>query len=164
MSNLTPEAQAQLAKLATDLANNPKTRKQFVGLVKEIDPSKRFADVEVDDLREEMKRERELEKQETAKQKMLDKLEAQKTSLKDRYDDAAIGEIEKTMEKLGISDYDVGARIYAAETKPAKPTYEVQDHRWSLPNIEMKDFGNLEQISRAKAYQAIDDIQRARKA
>ena len=52
MTNLSPEAQAQLAKLATDLANNPKTRKKFVGLVREIDPSKRFPDVENEEMRE----------------------------------------------------------------------------------------------------------------
>src|SRR5258708_36113 len=57
MTNLSPEAKAQLVKLATDLAHNPKTRKQFVGLVKEIDPTRRFPDVEADEIREEMTRE-----------------------------------------------------------------------------------------------------------
>ena len=73
-----------------------------------------------------------------------------------------IGEIEKLMEKKGISDYDDGATLYAAITKPAKPTYEVNDHKWTLPPIEIKDFGNLRQRGRAKAYQAVDDLNRKR--
>lgn len=162
MTTLSPEAQAQLAKLATDLANNPKTRKKFVGLVKEIDPSKRFPDVENDELREEFNRQREADKQEREKEKALSRLEAQKEMLKSRYDDAAIGEIEKLMEKLGISDYDTGARIYAAETKAATPTYEINDHKWTLPSVEPKDFANMKQNSRAKAMQVIDEFKRKR--
>lgn len=162
MTNLSPEAQAQLAKLSMDLANNPKTRKQFVGLVKEIDPSKRFPDVETDALREEFAAARENDKLEREKEKTMARLEAQKGMLKSRYDDAAIGEIEKLMEKLGISDYDVGARIYAAETKAATPTYQANDHRWNLPAVEQKDYANLKQNTRAKAMQVIDELARQR--
>lgn len=160
---LTPEAQAQLAELTQALAHNPKTRKKFVGLVKEIDPSRRFPDVELDDMREELKRDREAEKLEREAEKTRIRLETQKDSLKSRYDDKAIEEIEKVMEKYGISDYDAGAKLYAADLKPAAPTYEENDHRWKMPGIEMKDFGNLKQISRGKAYQVIDEITKNRK-
>lgn len=162
-SSLSPEAQAQLAKLATDLAHNPKTRKKFVGLVREIDPTKRFPDVELDDIREELRSEREQEKQEREAEKIKIRLEAQKDALKSRYDDKAIEEIEKVMEKLGLSDYEAGATLYASNLKPATPTYQENDHRWELPRgIEMKDFGNLNPIRRQKAYQVIDELARNR--
>lgn len=162
-STLTPEAQAQLAKLATDLANNPKTRKQFVGLVKEIDPSKRFPDVENDELREEFKRELADRDRKAEADRIKQHQENQRNALKERYDDATIAEIEKMMEKKGIGDYEDGAALYSAITKPEKPSYEPQDHAWSLPNIEIKDFDKLKQRSRASAYQAIDDLNRKRK-
>ncbi len=162
---LSPEAQAQLAKLAVDLANNPKTRKKFVGLVKEVDPSKRFPDVEADDMREEMRAEFERRDQEREVERVKKRLEKQKNALKDRYDETAIAEIEKLMEKKGISDYEDGAILYAAVTKPANPSYEPKDHAWSMPGIEMKDMKNsaaLKQRGRAQAYQAIDDLNRKR--
>lgn len=162
-NGLTPEAQEQLAQLAQNLAHNPKTRKQFVGLVKEIDPTKRFPDVEADDLREDMKKEFEKRDQAAAAKHALEEQEAQKNGLRSRYDDKAIEEIEKIMEKYGISDYEAGAKIYAADLKPAQPTYEENDHRWKMPGIEQKDFPNLKQISRQRANQAIDDIVRNRK-
>lgn len=162
---LTPQAYKtlkELSDLSVRAANDPKTRKKFVGIVKELDPSKRFPDVENDDLREEFERQRAADKQEREQEKALAKIEAQKESLRSRYDDAAIGEIEKLMEKHGIGDYDVAARLYAAETTAAKPTYEINDHKWNLPKVDPKDFGNMKQNSRALAYQAIDDIKRKR--
>jgi hypothetical protein len=159
---LAPEVQAQLAKLATDLAHNPKTRKQFTKLVKEIDPTKRFPDIEAEELEEKMQREFEKRDHEAEAKRTQDRLEKQKESLKSRFKDEDISEIEKLMEKHGISDYDVGAKLYAAETKPAEPTYEMQDRAWSLPKIDIKDFGNLKAQARKNAYQAIDDIKRKR--
>jgi hypothetical protein len=159
---LSPEAQAQLAKLATDLAHNPKTRKKFAGLVQEIDPSRRFPDVEADDMRADMKKEFEKRDQEREAERVKLRLETQKESLRSRYDDSAIAEIEKLMEKKGISDYEDGAILYAAITKPATPTHDVNDHAWSLPKIDIKDFGNLKQRGRAQAYQAIDELNRKR--
>lgn len=159
---LSPEAQAQLAKLATDLAHNPKTRKKFAGLVREIDPSKRFPDVEADDLREEMTREFEKRDQKRESERALAVQEAQRSALSSRYEEKDIVEIEKLMEKKGISSYEDGAILYAATVKPSTPTYAADDHRWTLPKMEIKDFGNLKQDSRSKAMQAVDDISRNR--
>lgn len=152
----------ELSDLSLRAAHDPKTRKKFVGIVKELDPTKRFADVEIDDIRDDVRKEFEKRDADKAKAEALARLESQKSNLKSRYDDTAIGEIEKTMEKLGISDYDVGARIYASETKPANPTYIENDHKWTMPNIDPKDYGNLKQIGRQRAMQAIDDIRNKR--
>ncbi len=163
MADLSPEAQAQLAKLATDLANNPKTRKGFTKLVREIDPSKRFPDVETDEIREEMRKEFETRDADRKKEAALAKIEAQKNGLKSRYDDKAIGEIEALMEKLGISDYDIAARLYASEIAAATPRsgeYVEDDHKWSLPKFDVKDIPNLTQNARANAYKALDEVRR----
>lgn len=162
MSNLSPEAQAQLAKLATDLAHNPKTRKAFTKLVQEIDPSKRFPDVEIDEIRAGVVKEFEERDQRAESARVLAAQENARAALKDNYDDKAIGEIETLMTKHGLSDYSLGARLYAADTKPANPSYEVNDHKWNLPAIKIEDFGNLKQLGRQRAYQAIDDIRSKR--
>lgn len=160
MVDLTSEAQAQLAKLMTDLANNPKTRKKVVGLIKEIDPSRRFPDIEAEEMKEQMQREFEKRDQQSEAARVQRRLEKQKAALADRYDEKAIGEIEKLMEKKGLSDYEDGATLYSAFTKAATPSHDINDHKWSMPAIEIKDFANLKQRSRANAYQAIDDLKR----
>lgn len=150
-----------LSELTLKIANDPKTRKKFVGIVKEIDPSRRFPDVEQDDLRAEFKASLEADKQEREAEKVKARLEGQKSALRSRYDEKAIDEIEKLMEKKGISDYEDGAILYGATLQAAKPTYEVNDHKWTMPAFDIKTIGNKAD-SRAKIYQAIDDINRNR--
>lgn len=163
-NELSAEAKEQLAKLAQDLAHNPKTRKAFVGLVKEIDPTKRFPDVEADEMRAEIKTEFEKRDEQTRAATIRARVDAQRESLKSRYAEEDIVKIEKLMEEEGISNYETGAKLYAADLKPSKPSYETQDHAWSMPAIDIKDFGNLKKITRQKAYTAIDEISRNRKA
>lgn len=159
---LTPEAQAELAKLAIDLANNPETRKDFARMTKKIDPKRRFPDVEAEDLREEMKREFEERDRKREADRVKAELESQKEALKGQYDEESISRIEKIMEENGLSNYELGARLFAAETKPAIPTPAVSDHRWKLPEVDPKDFDKLSQNTLATAYTVIDELKRKR--
>lgn len=160
---LDPQAEKELAALSLGLAHHPKLGKQFKKMVSQYDPTKRFADIEAEDLRDEVKKEFEKRDRDAEIARVKTRLDNQKNELKSRYDDKAIDEIEKLMEKHGISDYDVGAKLYAVDMKPANPTYEENDHRWKMPGIEIKDFNNLKQISRQRANQAIDEVIRNRK-
>lgn len=164
--NLSPEAQASLAELSVAIAQNPETRKQFANLVKKVKPEygNSFHDVTNEDMREDIKAEFRKRDEELAKREALSRLNEQRNSLRDRYDDSAMGDIEKLMEKHGISDYEIGAKIYAADTKPSMPHPSAGDYSWKMPNIEMKDFNNLPQIRREKAFQAVDEVIRNRKA
>lgn len=152
----------ELSDLTIKVANDPTTRRGYADLVNKIEPGRKFHDVEAQRLEEKL--EKRFEKQEADRKasEALSRLEAQKSSLKERYDDKALGEIESLMEKLGVGDYEVGARIYAAETKAANPTYTQNDHQWKMPDIDMKDFGNLKQMAQAEAYKVIDEIKRNR--
>lgn len=163
---LTPEAQASLAELTVAIAQNPETRKQFAGMVKKVKPEYQgsFHDVTNEDMRDEMKAEFRKRDEENLKKDALRQLSEQRNSLRDRYDDTALGEIEKLMEKHGISDYDLAAKIYAADTKPSMPNPSAGDYSWKMPAIEVKDFNNLKQIRHEKAFQAVDEIIRNRKA
>lgn len=158
---LDAQAQKELADLMVELSNDKEYRPVVNKFLKKRG-GKVLPDVELNDMREELRREREADKLEREREKALAKLEAQKDMLKSRYDDASITEIEKLMEKLGISDYATGARIYAAETKAATPTSDMGDHTWTLPKIKVEDFGTIKQKQNASLRQAIDDLQRKR--
>lgn len=160
--NLDPQAQAVLAQLAVDLANNPETRKDFARIAKKVDPKRRFPDVEADEAKELIASEFEKRDQAEAMQKATRKAERARAKVAEKYDDESMKEIESLMEKHGIADYEVAAKLYSADAKPATPTPQAGDYKFTMPNIEVKDFGNLKQIQRDRAYQAIDDIARQR--
>lgn len=160
--NLDPAAQAVLAQLAVDLANNPETRKDFARIAKKIDPKRRFPDVEAEDLEARVNARFEEEKQNREVEKASRKLERAKAKLAERYEEEDVKKIEALMEQHGLADYELGARLYAADTKAATPTSHQEDYSWKLPNIDVKDFNNLKQISRDRAYQALDDLKRKR--
>lgn len=161
LSGLDDQAIKDLASLALALAHDKDTR-PIVNAKLKKDFNKSLPDVEIEDIRASVKKEFEDRDANTQKERTLAKLEAQKEELKSRYEEKDITEIEKLMEKHGLSDYSLGARLYAAETKPANPSYEVNDHKWSMPQFKVEDLGNLRQLSRAKAYQAIDEIRSKR--
>lgn len=164
-AKLSPEAQAQLAELSISLAHNPKTRKAFTKLVQEVDPSKRFPDVEADDLRDTIKNEFEVRDQQAEARRIKAQTENQRADLLEsgRYKEEDVKEIEKIMEKHGISDYDVAAKVYSADTKPASPTSDIKSRTWQMPQLKKEDLGNLTQNARDKAYATIDEIRGRRK-
>lgn len=161
MSSLSPEAQAQLSKLATDLAHNPKTRKRFVNLVKEIDPSKTFPDVELEDLRESIEAKFADRDHQEAARKATRKLERQRASLIEsgRFKEEDVEKIEKeVMEAHGISDYEVAATYYGAITKPVTPTSEIKSQTWKMPPMTKDDISNIGHHTLQNAYAVIDEI------
>lgn len=162
---LSPEAQAQLADLTLKLAHDPKTRKQYAKLVKEIDPSRTFPDVEMDEFRESVKAEREADKLAEAAQKTRERLAAQRSALiaSGRFKEEQVKEMESSvMEKHGISDYDVAAKVFSADIKPASPTHELKSRTWEMPTLTKEDMGNMTAFSQKQAYAAIDELKTKR--
>jgi hypothetical protein len=162
---LNPQAEKELAELMYEYANDKEQRPIFGEWYKNK-KGRVLPDVEAASAVQLIDRRFEQEKAEREKEKALAKLEAQRESLKSRYDDTALGEIEKLMEKHGISDYDLAARLYASETQAATPTYEVNDHTWSMPNFgkdfDIKDSAKMKQRNRGIAMQVIDEFKRKR--
>ena len=50
LENLSVEAQAELAALAKTLAEDPKTRKQFLQLTKQVRPDVPIPEIEIEEL------------------------------------------------------------------------------------------------------------------
>lgn len=126
----------ELGRLSAKLLGSAKTRRAFQKAVKEIEPDRRFPEMELDDLRAEMEEQR--AKDELARQtrETEQRLAAQKAALGNRYSAAQIAEIEGVMQKYGISDYEAGAKVYGADQAPATPPPTGFRHgsRWTLPD------------------------------
>jgi hypothetical protein len=162
---LSAEAQAQLAELTLKIAHDPKTRKQYAKLVKEIDPSRTFPDVEMDEFRESVKADIAAQKLADDARKTSDRLAAQRHALiaTGRFKEEQVKEMETSvMEKHGISDYDVAAKIFSADLKPASPAHEIKSRTWEMPTIAKEDMGNLAAFAQRQAYAAIDEIKAKR--
>lgn len=167
--NLDPEAQKQLAELMVGMSKNPKTRKEFTRLVREVNPSMSFPDVEKEEMRETITSEFAKRDQENETKRVKERLEAQRSSLitSGRFKEEDVGKIEKeVMEKHGISDYEVAAKVYAADMRPASPTPEIKSRVWEMPmaSLGKEALGNMDNFARNEAYKAIDDIKKKRPA
>lgn len=162
---LSPEAEKQLAELSMQLAHNPKTRAKYVKLVQEIDPSKRFPDVETDDIREEMNTRFAEQAATQQAERVRQQLETQRAGLitSGRFQEEDVKKIETDiMPKYGLTDYDAAATLYAAQTKPQTPVPEIKGRTWEMPLPDKKDMGNLANYARKQAYAAIDEIRNRR--
>ena len=152
---LDENVKEELAELALKLSGNPKTRKAFLKLTKEVNPNTPIPEIDVENeiearvnaVREESAKEIKALKDE----RMKDKFEEQRLAAKQEHglDDAQMKQMEEMMTKGELpADYNwapklfkqqiepVGSTSYSAEYGPlAMPSAEglmENEHRWSL--------------------------------
>ena len=164
------ETTQQLASLALRLSRDPKTRKDFLKAVKQIDPSRRFPDMEIDELREEIAAQRAEDETKRQVRATEEKLAKQKQGLLDgslipgrQFSAEDVEKMEKeVMPKHSLADYEAAAIIYGAQQKPASATPEITSRgRWQMPDHKgLMD--NPLQWSRTEANNAVRDILAAR--
>lgn len=169
---LDPAVAADLAKLANDLAHNPKTRKQFGKLVKEVAPdsthAKAFYDVEAEDRFEAFRQEQADKEIKNAQAAALERMNQRRAALLTggndgsgpKYDEETVGKIEKFMQDRGITDYDDGAVLYASKNPPvSKPENEPPKHgaTWEFPQWAEYSKDPVG-ASRNAAYKVIDEF------
>ena len=126
----------ELGRLSAKLLSNAKTRRSFQKAVKEVEPDRRFPEMEIEDLRAELEEKRAQDEIARQQRETEQRLAAQKAALGSRYSAAQIAEIEGVMTKYGISDYEAGAKIYGADQGPATPAPSPgfrHGSRWELP-------------------------------
>lgn len=165
ISKLDQKTKDELAALAMDLAGNKDTRKTFGKLAQKINPNlgASFRDVEMDELREE------IDGLKTGKTGSVERKRAeiearmveQRAQLGNRYDEASIGEIEKVMQEYGLTDYEAGAKIYAADNGPGLQR-DVSDRSggsWEMPKYDGL-FENPIKAARNMAHNVIDEFRR----
>jgi hypothetical protein len=162
----SPATLQELGKMMIRLSGNSKTRKTTLKNVKELDPSFRLpSDVEMEDFRAEQQAKDEARKIEDESRKALERQEAQRRDLLAKYSEEQVKEIEtNVMQKYGLSDYEAGAKLYAADFKPAQPSGSMSSSGavWTLPDLP----GLLDdpvKAARQEAERAIDEINRSKR-
>lgn len=152
------KTQRELAELMVGLSKDEKIGKTIKRRITELNPARRFADVEADDLRADLDKFKADTKAERDQEKALARQEAARHALTSRYGDEDIAKIEELMTTNGIGDYELGARLYAAEITPARPTHETKSKTWQAPSIKLNELDNLNNTTLDKAYAVVDQL------
>lgn len=164
---MTAEADRdQLADLIAKISSDPRTRKTVIKAIKEVEPNWQVpADVIADDLREETDAKLAEIRQEAESRRIRDDLERKRRRVADKYGEDAVQAIEKDiMQKHGIADYDLAARVYAAEQPP--PDRERRDQEsprhgatFQVPQIDLNEYmRNPRKAALDEAYRVVDEF------
>jgi hypothetical protein len=129
LENYSPEAIEELAALSKRLSENPKTRKSFLRLAKEVNPDIPMPELEMEEMVNERttaaeKRVTDLENQLRAQQ-VRDELNRRRSKLKESgfaQTDDDILEIEKLMTEKGIANHETAADYWRHMKQAAVPT------------------------------------------
>jgi hypothetical protein len=129
LENYSPEAIEELAALSKRLSENPKTRKSFLRLAKEVNPDIPMPELEMEEMVNERtsaaeKRMADLENQLRAQQ-VRDELNRRRNRLKESgfaQTDDDILEIEKLMTEKGIANHETAADYWRHMKQAAVPT------------------------------------------
>lgn len=139
MAELSNETLIELGKLMHGISHNPETRKEVLKSVKKFKPDFTSADLEVDNIREEVSSMLEKERFDRQHQETLRAQSDQRQNLinSGKYSSEDVKKIEEeVMTKYGLSDYDAAATLYSASTAPARGTPEIKSTQWQMPNFK----------------------------
>lgn len=124
LEDLTPEARDELALLGRRLADNPKTRNEYLKLVREINPDVPMPELDMEERAKklESKTSEQVEslKAELQKRDAEQELERRRNRVKARGLDHE--EVEKVMLEKGITSHDTAAEFLEAQKRAAPPT------------------------------------------
>lgn len=129
LENYSPEAIEELAALSKRLSEDPKTRKSFLRLAREVNPDLPVPELEMEDVVNARasaaeKRVEDLEKQLRARE-VREELSKRRNRLKEQglaQSDDEILEIEKLMTEKGIANHETAADYWRHMKQSAVPT------------------------------------------
>jgi hypothetical protein len=178
---LSPADMDRLSRLAFNLSHNDKTRKEFAGLVKQVDPNaaKAFGDVYLEDKFNDFKKSFEEERLAEKMQNVARARDNQKREVinKRKLNEDQVKEIDKIMQHYGLPDWVAGADIYAQRNPPPNPALQPPPEiiaggsTWEFPTVPgkdgkmmgFKDFkDDLNGATRNAAIQVITEFKRNR--
>ena len=178
---LSPADMDRLSRLAFNLSHNEKTRKDFAGLVKQVDPNaaKAFGDVFLEDKFTEFTKKFEDDRLAERMQYLARARDHQKRGIIDKrkLNEEQVKEIDKIMQHYSLPDWEAGADIYAQRNPPPNPELMPPPEilhggsTWEFPTVpgqdgkmmSFKDFkDNPSGASRNAAIQVITEFKRNR--
>lgn len=155
----------EFEKLLVELTKDPRTRLNVSRAIKELRPDIEMPYLEIDEFKESVNKKLEEEKAEREREKVIERLERERERIVKKYGEEATKEIEALMEKNGLADYSLAAKLYAADLPPPKErSAPVNRHgeRWEMPNFE--EFKtNARDAALKKAYEVIDEMRGGRR-
>lgn len=175
-STLEQRTQESLAKLSLDLAGNPKTRKGFLALAKEVRPNTPIPEIDaeraVDERFAKEKEAREKFESEQRDRWLKEDLAKQKNTLKETHglSDEDFTKMEEMMKKGELpADYRWAGQLFKAQTEAAAPTnygsrgYEgplaIQTHAKQMDGL----LENEHEWSISTAHKMIDDMSKGKR-
>ena len=167
MTVISTQTEKDLAALMLKLSGNPKTRRKQLAMIREVDPNYRIpADVQLEEYKEQVKREREEEKIRAQAEKSQERQTGQRQGLIEsgKYTEEQVKEIEGVMRKYGLGDYDAGAKLYAADMTPAKASNANRPRHgqiWEFPDLPGL-LQNPEKAATDAAYAVLDEMRSGR--
>ena len=176
---LTPQETVDLANVALRLAHDPQTRPYFAKLMRARFPERAgsFKDVEIDEKLNSFRRELEQKDLVAQGKELQRKMDASRADLisSGRYNDKQADEIKALMDKHFLTDYKLGAVLYAHENPPTDMMLEPPGQRpsatWEFSTVNGRDgkamtFADFVRSPTAAAsdaaYQVIDEFMRGR--
>lgn len=176
--HLSDDAIADLADVSMKMAGNPKTRKPFLGLLKDTNPDQVIPELDTDaKIDAALKTEREA--REKLEQSLKDErfaaaLASQKNDAKSKFglSDDDMGKMEEMMKKGELpADYRFAPQLYKMQTETAAPTnYGTGGYGPLDLNRAVQDKGfeglmeDPDNWSRTTAHSMVDDMQKKGRA
>jgi len=161
-------ATAELAELARSLANDPKTRRQFLQLVKAKNPGQPIPELDLAAQMEAFAKPH-LDKiakmeQDQIRREAEANVLAKRNALKAKgFDDSDVTAIEKLMIEKQIGSHDTAAEFYRNTQTVATPTPSTfQQVTMPVKGKEVKEAGGIRKWAMSEAFKAVDDIKAGR--
>jgi hypothetical protein len=167
LENLSQEARDELAALAQRLADNPKTRKDFLRMTKQVNPDLPIPELEIEDKTnsalQQMRQENDAIRaklQAKEAQEMLDKRRQQlvKKGLVDNEEE--IDAVEKIMLEKKIADHETAAQYHQWMKQAATPTPSGYQPS-AVKNFDLNRFWkNPAGAAREEAVKALNEVRK----
>lgn len=166
LDHLATETKDELAGLALALSGNPKTRKNFLGLIKEANPNLPIPEIDepariAGELKERDDRFEKYVEEQNKKERERSLASERKSVIEEHnLSDEDIKKVEKIMTERRVFNYADAAKLYNLEREPATPVvYGMSEGVGELPADEGL-MENPEKWSLRTAHAMIDDIKR----
>ena len=167
LEDLSLEARDELAALAKKLADNPKTRKEFLRLTKSVNPDLPIPELEIEDRTttalDQMRAENESIRAKLREKEAMETLEKRRNALMKKglvQSDDDISQVEKVMLDKKIADHETAAEYWNWMKQSAEPTassYQPNTmSKWDLSKFMKNPVG----AARDEAFKALHELRK----
>jgi hypothetical protein len=171
LENMSFDERDSLAELSKKLADNPKTRKAFLRLTKEVNPELTIPEIEIEDSTSSallsMQKENDFLRNKFRENDALADLEKRRNNLMKKglaRSDDDVAAIEKVMLEEGITNHEAAARHWAWMQQAAAPTPSqfhtnvAKNQGWDLGRFSKNPIG----AARDVAHEALAELRKNR--